>query len=96
MGADHVRVGAAPARVIACGSAEGPDDLAVLETVVPPTARPVWLEVAARTGEACVVAGFYALKLKKSWQYYLKPVTGTLGTRTVGYAKGGGGSVAGG
>lgn len=74
-----VRVGSGQARVIACGSPDGPDDLAVLEADLPHRVAPVRLGFSGESGRACRVRGFDqvgGLSL-----YRLRSIDGRLGQR---------------
>jgi formylglycine-generating enzyme required for sulfatase activity len=60
-GADAVNIGGKSARVVAMGSPEGADDIAVLETDVPGDALPLRLGRAGAGGRACTVIGYRKL-----------------------------------
>ncbi len=60
-GTDAVHIGGKCARVVAMGSPDGADDIAVLETDVPGDALPLRLGQARAGGRACTVIGYRKL-----------------------------------
>jgi formylglycine-generating enzyme required for sulfatase activity len=60
-GSEAVRVGGQPVQVVVKGAANGADDIAVLETVVPPEALPLGLGLEPADARTCTIVGYRKL-----------------------------------
>lgn len=80
-GPDQVKAGPTRARVLALGSPDGPNDVAVLEAELPPERVPLRLGYATRSGHGCTVTGFRDLPGQPGTARLLQ-LEGTLGELT--------------
>lgn len=77
-GVDKVIIGEQQANVIACGSEDGPDDLAVLQVEVPlNTPPPLKLDSSGRTGLPFIATGFQLF----GKNFLIRSIQGTLGNQ---------------
>lgn len=76
-GASSIIVGEHPATIVAMGSPEGADDLAVLETEIPDEALPLGLGQAPASHRTCTVVGYGKLHGKVRDAIHIDGVYGT-------------------